>query len=465
VNQFRRVHREPARAPAVTGEEEVSRFNFECCDPRRDKTVQVLSQGNPHPEPGTTVGKSLNFGASRTDVASQTSAHFSAVEADDWAETVRRATENVARVEALNIESGQRGNSWSLPVDADKHAKTPVWSGRTQWQQQVRTSLNSPTGTALCTENGVGRESVFAVAVMHAALAEGKTGRGVTASRKTIAQRAGVSISVVKRARCVLKALGMAVEHARGRYLTKFESMAAESHHGRRQYRAASVWSLTSPRAVVQAVTAPTKKAALATRAALRTAAYRARTATQRYPQSTVGDPLSPSGGFGVKALVLNYSPTHAQARAGKPTNSKRSTPRPIELQRAAALLIAHTPALKAAGHMGRICDVLEETDIDVTRWAGRDIARELTKDTQTRGWVWPTQLTRPVAFLRWRLAQIDWSGSTPAERARENDRIRLTEQAKRRREVDERSSLAASEATRAVVVRRSREQLSRTAV
>ncbi|MFI7166910.1 replication protein [Rhodococcus erythropolis] len=378
---------------------------------------------------------------------------------------MREATENVARVEALNTESGQRGNSWSLPVDADKHAKTPVWSGRTQWQQQVRASLNSPTGTALCTKNDVGSESVFAVAVMHAALAEGRTGRGVTASRKTIAQRAGVSISVVKRARSVLKALGMAVEHARGRYLTTLESMAAESHHGRRQYRAASVWSLTSPRAAVQAVTAPVKKAAKATRAALRSAAYRARTAAQSYPQSATRDPLSPSGGFALKALVLNYSPTHAQARAGKPKNAQRSTPRPITVQRAAAQLIAHTPALKAAGHVGRICDVLEKTDIDVTRWTGRDIARELTKDTQTRGWVWPTSLTHPVAFLSWRLAQIDWSGVTPAERARENDRMRLAEQARRRQEAAERSSRAASAATRAAIVRRSRAQFSRTAV
>lgn len=411
------------------------------------------SQGNPHPEPGTTFIKSQNLGASHTHIAPRPSA----VDGDEWARTVREATENVARVEALNNQSGQRGNSWSLPVDADKHARTPVWSGRTQWQQQVRASLNNPTGTALCTKNNVASESVFAVAVMHAALAEGKTGRGVTASRKTIAQRAGVSISVVKRARSVLKALGMAVEHARGRYLTTLESMAAESHHGRRQYRAASVWSLTSPRAALQAVAAPAKKVAKATRAALRSAAYRARMAIQSYPQSATRDPLSPSGGFALKTSVWNYSPTHAQARAGKPKDTQRSTPRPIELQRAAAQLIAHTPALKAAGHVGRICEVLEKADIDLTRWAGRDIARELTKDTQTRGWVWPTQLTRPVAFLSWRLAQIDWSGATPAELARKNDEVRCAEQAARREESRLRELNVASPAKRAMIMQQAR--------
>jgi hypothetical protein len=83
-------------------------------------------------------------------------------------------------------------------------------------------------------------------------------------------------------------------------------------------------------------------------------------------------------------------------------------------LQRNAAQLIAHIPALKTNKHVGHICDVLDQAGIDPARWTGRDIARELTTDTQTRGWVWPTQLTRPTAFLRWRLTHIDWSHLSP---------------------------------------------------
>lgn len=423
--------------------------------------MQVLSQGSSHPEPGTTVHKNSTFGASHTDAAATSAAGPTTEDADAWATAVRVATENVARIEALNAESGQRGNSWALPVATGKHARTPIWSGRTQWQHQVRTLLNSPTGTELCKKNTISTEAAFAVAVTHASLAEGKTGRGVTASRERIAIRAGVSVTVVKRARRVLGALGMAVEQERGRYLTTFESMAAEAHHGHRQFRAASVWALISPRAAVTTITAPFKRPKMPSRATLRTAAHRARTAPRTSPHPSGRGPLSPSGGFVLPSPVLKFSPTHAHTRAGKPKNTQRSTPRPIELQRTTAQLIAHIPALKTTRHVGQICDVLANADIDITRWTGRDIARELTTDTQTRGWIWPTQLTRPTAFLRWRLAQIDWSKLSPAERAREHDRTRRAEQAARRREVRERNSHVADAHTRAQIMQHLRAQLS----
>ncbi|MCE4265362.1 hypothetical protein [Rhodococcus globerulus] len=422
--------------------------------------MQVLSQGSSHPEPGTTVHKNSTFGASHTGAAAKTAVHYTTDDADEWATAVHEATENVARIEALNAESGQRGNSWALPVTNDS-ARTPIWSGRAQWQHQVRTLLNSPAGTEICKKNTISTEAAFAVAVTHAFLAEGRTGRGVTASRERIANRAGVSISVVKRARRVLGALGMAVEQERGRYLTKLESMAAEAHHGHRQFRAASVWALISPRAAVTTITAPFKWSRKPSRAALRRPAHRARTAPRTSPHPGSRGPLSPSGGFVLQSLVFKFSPTHAQARTGKPKNPQRSTPRPIELQRTAAQLIAHIPALKTARHVGRICDVLASTDIDVTRWTGRDVAHELTRDTQSRGWVWPTQITRPTAFLRWRLAQIDWSQPSPAERARENDRTRLAEQAARRRETRERDSHVADAHTRAEIMQHLRAQLS----
>ena len=436
--------------------------------------MQVLSQGSSHPEPGTTVHKNNAFGASQADAAADTAVHTTGEDADEWATAVRQATENVARIEALNTESGQRGKSWALPVRIGACARTPIWSGRTQWQHQVRTLLNSPAGSQLCLKNSVSTEATFAVAVTHASLAEGKTGRGVTASRDTIANRAGVSVSVVKRARRVLVALGMAVELVRGRYLAALEAMAAQAHHGGRQFRAASVWALTSPRAVVHTTSAPVKKTAKATRATLRSAAYRAASrleshnayrhsaAARTYPQTGGRGPLSPSGGFVLHSLVVKFSPTHAHTRAGTPKNPQRSDPRPIALQRTAAQLIAHTPALRTAGHVGQICDVLDDAGIDPARWTGRDIARQLTEDTQSRGWVWPTHLTRPVAFLRWRLAQIDWTQPTTAERARHDDQARLAEQAARRQEARERDALVADAATSAAIVARSRRQLAR---
>ncbi|NRI64871.1 replication protein [Rhodococcus sp. MS16] len=380
---------------------------------------------------------------------------------DEWDRAVRQATENVARIETLNAASNQRGNSWALPIKDGQHARTPIWTSRTNWQHQVRALLNSPTGTQLCKTHTVSTETAFAVAVTHAHYADSKTGRSITASRITIATRAGVSVSVVKRARRVLTGLGVATELVRGRYLQKIESMAAEAHHGHKQFRAASVWALISPRTAVTTITAPFKKSRKPSRATLRSAAHRAHIASLISPQTGGRGPLSPSGGFVLPSLVLKFSPTHAHTRAGKPKNTQRSTPRPIELQRTAAQLIDHIPALKTVRHVGHICDVLDQAGIDPARWTGRDIVRELTKDTQTRGWVWPAQLTRPTAFLHWRLAHIDWSQPSPAERARDNDRTRLAEQAARRREVYERDSNVADAHTRTEIMKQLRAQLS----
>ncbi|KJF19137.1 MULTISPECIES: hypothetical protein [unclassified Rhodococcus (in: high G+C Gram-positive bacteria)] len=234
-----------------------------------------------------------------------------------------------------------------------------------QWQHQVRTLLNSPTGTQLCKTHAVSTETVFTVAVTHAHYAESKTGRSITASRHTIATRAGVSVSAVKRARRVLTALGVATELIRGRYLQKIESMAAEAHHGHRQFRAASVWALISPRTAVTTIAAPFTKSRKRSRATLRTTAYRAHIASLISPQTGGRGPLSPSGGFALQSLVFKFSPTHANTRAGRPKNPQRSAPRPIELQRTAAQLIDHIPALKTTKHIGQICDVLDRADID----------------------------------------------------------------------------------------------------
>jgi hypothetical protein len=409
--------------------------------------VTGTSQGNAHPEPASTLPHN-------TILDRSPSTRHAPVSDDEWAHAVQQATQNVARIETLNRTSNQRGNSWSLPIPDGTYSRTPTWTSRTHWQHQVRTLLNSPTGTTLCTKHTISTEAVFAVAVIHASLAENATGRSVTASRETIARRAGVSTSTVKRARRVLTALGVAVELVRGRYLSRLEAMAAESHHGRRQFRAASTWALTTPRSVAAAVTPPSTKPRRPSRAALRTNAYRSRTTTRNHPQSGTRDPLSPSGGFALKALAFKISPTRAQPHAGKTTHQPTTTPRPLHVQRAAAELIAHAPTLKPAGHIGTICDTLQQTGIDTTRWTGRDIAHQLTTDTQQRGWTWPNHIPRPSEFLRWRMTQLDWTVISPTERRLEHDRLRRTEQAKRRAEFRKRDASRATETTRIEIVR-----------
>nr|GLK38300.1 hypothetical protein GCM10017611_51660 [Rhodococcus wratislaviensis] len=64
------------------------------------------------------------------------------------------------------------------------------------------------------------------------------------------------------------------------------------------------------------------------------------------------------------------------------------------------------------------MCAVLASAGVDGNRWRGRDIAAELTRDTQQRGWVWPQHIERPLGYLRWRLTQIDWTRPSPSEMA-----------------------------------------------
>ena len=332
----------------------------------------------------------------------------------EWNALVSAAVERVNQVERLNAESQQRGRSWSLPVDPGRQASTPAWTGRAAWQHQVREMLNSSTGREVCRRFRVSTEFVFAVAVTMASFAERSTGRRVCASRDKIAHRSGVSVSVVKRARRALQTFSVAREMVRGRYLTADESHAAESHHGRIQRRAASVWALTSPKSLVIAA----RRAAKSLSKTVRRSKEAARS---RYPQLGVRGPLSPSRGFKFLSLVRELSPKRAQTRAGKHSRNPKTLaqqPRPIDLQRTAAELVSYAPAFESAGHIGAICDVLANVGVDVNRWRGRDIAAELTRDTQQRGWIWPERIERPVGYLRWRLTQIDWNRPSPSEMA-----------------------------------------------
>lgn len=332
----------------------------------------------------------------------------------EWDALVSAAVERVTQVEQLNAESEQRGRSWSLPVDPGRQASTPAWTGRTAWQLQVRNVLNSPTGRDVCRRCKVSTEFVFAVAVTMASFAERSTGRRVCAARDTIAHRSGVSVSVVKRARRALQSLSVAREMVRGRYLRADESFAAESHHGRIQRRAASVWALTSPKSLVIAAGRAVKKLSKKVR--------RSKKATHSsYPQLRARGPLSPSRGFKLLSLVRDLSPKRARARAGEQSKSPQTStrqPRPIDLQRTAAELLVHAPVFESAGHIGAVCEVLASAGVDVNRWCGRDIAAELTRDTQQRGWVWPQHIERPRGYLRWRLTQIDWTRPSPSEMA-----------------------------------------------
>lgn len=423
--------------------------------------MQVLSQGSSHPEPGTTVIKSDSFGASHTGSAVESAAHSAINDVDaEWAETVRIAKERVEQLEKFNAESGQRGTSWALPVQPSEQSRVPIWSGRTEWLRQLRHQVTETEhGRAVLAANRIAVDTLMACANAHARFAETRTGRGVTASKARIAEHAGASNSTIMRSRRVLKALEMGVEHARGRTLSASEYMAAEAHHGGRQHKAASTWSLSSPKSVVMA-TPPLERARRnrRTRIVARAVVRPSNTSPREHAKAAASgsstrnhrDPLSPS------AFVLSFSSEGSSHQRAHGAHARKAispkTQRPLELQRAAASLAAHAPLFNTSSHIGVIADGIRAAGIDPTRWTGRDIAQALSRHTADNGQMWPTasEIKSPAAFLRFKLSQLDWTGPSPSEKRAQADEFRRREIAERQAELARRDAAQASSATRA---------------
>lgn len=323
-----------------------------------------------------------------------------------------------------NEATGQRGNSWVLPAKPGTEAQIPVWSGRPEWQRELRESLHSKAGAEICRTHKVSIEKVYAVGVMHARYADDRTGRRVAASVAKIADKAGVSPRVVVRARAVMKELGLAAEIVRGRYLTVKERLAAALLHGKPQLRAASTWALTSPKAPIPG------------------------TQGFRHPQNSHSGVLPRGSSFSSVSPVRENSPTRARARGSK-ISSKGRAPRSVALQRAAAELVAKAPILDS-GHIGAICDVLEALRVDTSRWTGRDLVLLLDQDSRQLGWVWPSHVDSPAGFLRSRLSRLDLSGEPPSERAAREAAERAEVSAARLAEAEQARSRAASSTARA---------------
>lgn len=399
------------------------------------------SQGSAYPDQLTTFSAS-SLGESHKSHSSESAISVSAECDSELAKAVAAAKANIELVTRINLASGQLGRTWSLPVSPEMQSKTPVWSSRMHWQRQVRNALNKVEGISSCAKNHVDPERVYAVAITMARSADTRTGRRVTASREFLANRAGVSISVLKRARRVLSELGMAREMVRGRLLRTIEQWAAEAHHGRRQTKATSVWALVSPRSVAAQD-------------------FSDRHQSLAYPQISNRGPQSLACSFSSCTSVRKYKTTRARAHGGR-GSATNLEPRPIALQRAAGDLLRHAPSLNEVRHIGAVCEALRAQSIDLERWTGRDIARALSDDTKARGWNWPAAeaLYAPVAFLRWRLARIDWSGPSYSERATAAKKHRDEERRRAASQSERQLATRASDLTRRAAMRQIRRVL-----
>ena len=322
-------------------------------------------------------------------------------EEPDLGAVIRTRIEDAEKENQLR---GQRGRSWAL----DGRQSALVWQSRTKWLAGTAAELACIRGRQLCRKWRVSARTALLVARACARLAEGDTGRRVTASNETIGRiAAGLADrsrpfchDVVSNARAVLAELELAVEVARGRYLTVDERFQAAVHHDGVQIRAASTWALTTPR---------------------------------RWYTKSYLPRRGPTGSFTPRRKC---SPTHARKRATAPSGraqrlNERERPRQAHI--VTAQLVAAAKSLDNGRHLGSLVDVVAEL-VDCDRWTGRDLVAVLNQDARENPRDWPSTIQNPAGFLRHRLSRLRdvLAGPSPSEVAEQHRQRTLEEQHRR---------------------------------
>lgn len=324
-------------------------------------------------------------------------------------------------------QSVQRSTrSWHLPdpqdsVDGRVLRTVPVWTSRSEWERQVGHLLTTESGTQVRKKVRVAEDVVVAVARILAAHADSRTGRHVTVSHEQVAAEAPsdveLSVAKVRRARRVLRLLGLQVDVRLGRKLSAAEIQAARAHHGGTQMAVASDVSLVSPREAVAAC------AHLPRRSTKRSLPLRSRKVTQR------------------------ASARESQKRPPR-TPERRRRVRALPVQRLVAGLVALAPGLDKPGkaHLGALCAAVSDFGVDPQVWTAKDLVEVLNRDSRQRRWDWPAQIDSPARYLRYRLARIDWSEEVPPSVVRQRRHAAIVADQRARREAEEGKVVASAE-------------------
>lgn len=243
-------------------------------------------------------------------------------------------------------------------------AATPMWIGRAGWLADAQRWVLGDGAAVL--RGRLAPEKFLTLCRAAARYADSATGRHMAATAKTLARDSGYSVRTVGTWRKLLAESGLGV-------------LARQGCGGGGRPNRAPVWHLIS----------------------------RPEQGTCHLPPSRRDRRLSP---------VKNYSPS-AQART-KPSSTPPKTsppqrrwapqrpPRPLALQRLAATLVAQCQGLHP-GHIGSVCDAIRGAGIDATAVTAAQIRGALDADMRETGCRWPDQITRPGAFLRYRLNRV----------------------------------------------------------
>lgn len=350
------------------------------------------------------------------------------------------AVETQQRNEIEDLNAEQRGRrTWQRPTperttDGRAPAQVPCWTSRDDWLNAVAVLLATAEGVAARRRHHrVAAATVMATAKVHAYYAETRTGRHMTASLRTLAGKAGLSLDQIKDGRRVLRTLGLLVDVAYGQRLTSIEIMAARAHHGGTQLRVASQISLTMPKDAVAAVADAEPTPAPAPTPTLDQASQTTGQGRRQQPKGC--PPLSRQGSS--RAFSLSKSSTSSKEKRTIPSKNPAQG-RSLPIQKLAAGIVARCrgldpdtdalasprgvvpqswrrPDFQRKHHLGRICDVLTDAGIDPSTWTPAAVVARLNDHGRNANLSWPNTIDNPAAYLRWRLGQIDWATPSPA--------------------------------------------------
>jgi len=238
------------------------------------------------------------------------------------------------------------------------------------WLDELSSWLATTEGLTACAAVHIRPDRVLAAAVVLAAHADHGTGRNCGVTNATVGRAAGCSPRTVTTARQILNTAGLALEVYRG------TATAA----GRR----ASVWHLISRPTSADNTPAREPLCALPP--------------SRRDRRSSHVGSNSPSG----RQRALRNSALPHQ----KKSRNARCTPRPLHVQQLAAGIVAGSLGLDR-GHIGRICDALSGSGLQLQAWTTTQLLTALNADMRARRSSWPDQISNPAAFLASRLQHL----------------------------------------------------------
>lgn len=218
-----------------------------------------------------------------------------------------------------------------------------------------------------------GRQALVSVAAVQAVglfMAEHASGdgSGVTLAHATIARSLGLSSSTVRRARRVLRTLGLQVETAPGGYLTGMERAEARAQHGGRQLRCAATVTLSQP---------ITEEAA---------------------------DHLPRRGSYPLAASPTKMVPSGSAAGKAKTTKRPQRQHRHRWSAEAVHLADRLTDALPWLAGLSRgvLCRAISNAGIDAAAWTAGDLVSCMDKLSADEGrrFALPPKLSNPAGFF-----------------------------------------------------------------